>query len=68
MQKGFRDFIFVRFFILCILIKRPKEIENREIARKKHLHITDVDNVRFIYEAFDTDCSGKIEKNEFKVL
>lgn len=49
-----------------LLVSDSKERQVRELARKRGIAILDVERVRAVFDKYDTDKSGYIDKDEFK--
>lgn len=56
------------FFFDASQMLDDREMEVRKVARSAGIPLTDVDKIQHVFEKFDADGSGDIEKVEFKEL
>lgn len=66
---SFEDFLFWSMHLSYseeYLVPNPQDRNLRKLAREQHMLLPDVEKIKRIFDGFDTDGSGEIEKNEFK--
>jgi len=52
----------------CLLVPSEREREMRHLAKQFRVQVSDVEFVRKVFDSFDEDGSGEIDKDEFKLL